>query len=321
MGTPSQAGKKIVLKLAHFMPTMHVQHQKGFVPFANRVAELTNGKVQVKIYPGGVLANPMTMADAIKTGITDIGFLLPEYIPGRFKRSSVFELPFIFSSAAHVTKTVYAIYDKYLADDYKDYKVLWFLSAPLSQLHTVRKAVLKADDIRGMKIRSASANETAGLKLLGANPIGMPISELSVALQKGVVDGALTPYAALKSHKLIDVVKHITEFNYNGALMCVLMNKNKWNSLPEYAKKAIDRVATEQFGIMTAKAFDEEDLENIEAAKAKGIQLHKLSEADKTKIRKKVKVLWDKWVQKMTKKGVPAKQILQATLAAAKANQ
>ncbi|MBW2126356.1 MAG: hypothetical protein JRH08_11805 [Deltaproteobacteria bacterium] len=67
-----------------------------------------------------------------------------------------------------------------------------------------------------MKIRSASANETAGLKLLGANPIGMPISELSVALQKGVVDGALTPYAALKSHKLIDVVKHITEFNYNG---------------------------------------------------------------------------------------------------------
>jgi len=132
MGTPSQAGKKIVLKLAHFMPTMHVQHQKGFVPFANRVAELTNGKVQVKIYPGGVLANPMTMADAIKTGITDIGFLLPEYIPGRFKRSSVFELPFIFSSAAHVTKTVYAIYDKYLADDYKDYKVLWFLSAPPS---------------------------------------------------------------------------------------------------------------------------------------------------------------------------------------------
>jgi TRAP-type transport system periplasmic protein len=321
INTPCRAADAIVLKLAHFMPTMHVQHQKGFMPFAEKVAKLTDGKVKIKIYPGGVLANPRTMVDAIKTGITDIGFVLPEYIPGRFKRSSVFELPFIFNSATHVTKTVYAIYDKYLAEDYKDFKVLWFLSAPLSQLQTVKKAVLKVDDFRGLKIRSGSADETAGLKLLGANPVGMPISELSVALQKGVVDGAFTPYAALKSHKLIDIVKHITEINYNGALMCILMNKKKWNSLPDYAKKAIDQVATEEFGLMTARAFDEEDLENIEAAKEKGIQLIKLSDAEKLKMRNRLKGLWDKWVTKMSKKGLPAKAILEATLAAAKASQ
>jgi TRAP-type C4-dicarboxylate transport system substrate-binding protein len=261
------------------------------------------------------------MVDAIKTGITDIGFVLPEYVPGRFKRSSVFELPFIFDSAAHVTKTVYAIYDKYLKDDYRDFKVLWFLSAPLSQLQTVKKAVVKASDFRGMNIRSGSADETAGLKLLGANPVGMPISELSIALQRGIVDGALTPYAALKAHKLIDIVKHITEINYNGALMCVLMNKKKWNSLPDFAKKAIDQVATEEFGVMTAKAFDEEDAENIALAKEKGIELLKLPDAEKSKVRAKLKVLWVKWVNNMSKKGFPAQEILDATLKAAKASQ
>ena len=318
-GGPVSA-ETIELKLAHFMPTMHVQHRMAFEPFANEVAKLTDGKVKIKIYPGATLANPKTMVDAITTGITDIGFVLPEYIPGRFQRSSVLELPFIFNNATHVAKTVYAIYDEYLAEDYKQFKVLWFLSAPLTQLHTVKKPVLTADDFKGMKIRSGSSTETAGLKLLGANPIGMPISELSISLQKGVVDGAFTPYAALKSHKLIDVVKHMTEVNYNGALMCVLMNKKKWDKLPDFAKKAIDQVANKNFGIRAAAAFDEEDAENVQAAEAKGIKIHKLSDADKAKIREKLENIWQQWVDKKAKR-IPAQKLLDATLAAAKANR
>jgi len=310
----------IELKLAHFMPTMHVQHQMAFEPFAKQVAKLTDGKVNVKIYPGATLANPKTMVDAITTGITDIGFVLPEYIPGRFQRSSVMELPFIFSSATHVAETVYAIYDEYLSEDYKRFKVLWFLSAPLTQLHTVNKAVLTVDDLKGMKIRSASATETSGLRLLGANPIGMPISELAIALQKGVVDGAFTPYAALNSHKLIDIVKHITEINYNGALMCVLMNKDTWQGLPGFAKKAIDQVANKSFGIRAAGAFDEEDAENIKMGKAKGIEFHKFSDAEKANIREKLKNIWQEWVDEKGKR-FPAQKLLDATLAAAESTQ
>jgi len=317
---PAAAGDTIVLKLAHFMPTMHIQHRKAFVPFAKQVEKLTNGKVKIKIYPGGTLGNPKTMVDAIRTGITDIGFVLPEYVPGRFKRSSVFELPFIFNSATQVTKAVYDIYDKYLAKDYKDFKVLWFLSAPLTQLMTVKKPVKHLADLRGLRIRSGSATETEGLKLLGANPVGMPISEVSISLQKGVIEGVFTPYAALQSHKLIDIVKYMTEFNYNGALMCILMNKRKWNALPDFAKKAINQVATRKFGIMAAQAFDEEDLENIKAAKAKGIKIFKLSAGDKKAMQTKLSPIWGKWVKKNTGK-FPAQEILDAALASAKANR
>jgi len=315
------AAERIELKLAHFMPTMHVQHQKAFKPFADEVARITDGKVIIKIYPGATLANPKTMVDAITTGITDIGFVIPAYIPGRFERSSVLELPFIFNSATHITKTAYEIYDEYLTEDYRRFKVLWFLSAPLNQLHTVKKAVITVDDFKGLKIRSGSSTETEGLKLLGANPIGMPISELSISLQKGVVDGAVTPYAALKSHKLIDIVKYITEFNYNSALMCVLMNKKKWDNLPGFAKKAIDQVANREFGLKAAGAFDEEDAENIVAANAKGIRIYKFSDVDKAKIRDKLQGIWEDWVKKKSKKKIPAQEILDAALAAAKANQ
>ena len=316
---PLSAADTIELKLAHFMPTMHVQHRVAFVPFAEKVAELTDGKVTVKIYPSAQLGNPKTMVDSIRNGITDIGFVLPSYVPGRFPRSSVFELPFIFNNAVNVTKVVYDIYDEYLAPDYKNFKVLWFLSAPLSQVQTVKKPILTAADFKGMKIRTGNQIESTGMKMLGSNPVSMPISELSISLQKGVVDGAATPYAAMKSFKLFDVVKYVSELNYSGALMVVLMNKKKWDSLPDFAKKAIDQAATRDFGLLAAEAYNREDAEMVAHGKSVGIQFHSFSDAEKAKIREQLKGIWDKWLKKNSGK-FPARAVLDATLASAKAN-
>ncbi len=316
--TPSVA-ETIELKLAHFMPTMHVQHQKAFEPFAQKVAELSNGKVNIKIYPSATLGNPKTMVDAIRKGITDIGFVLPSYVPGRFQRSSVFELPFIFKGAENVTAAFYDNYKRYFAEDYKNFKVLWFLSSPLSQCYTVKKPILAANDFVGMKIRSGGEKETVGIKLLGGNPVGMPISELSIALQKGVVDGAFTPYAALKSHKLVDVAKNITEINYSGALMAVLMNKKKWEKLPGFAQKAIDQVATREFGLKAAAAFDEEDQKMVTLGKSKGILFHKLSNAEMNKIRQKCDQIYTDWVKANGAK-FPSQAILNAVRASAESH-
>lgn len=317
---PPIAAAEVELKLAHFMPTMHVQHRMAFVPFSEKVAELTNGKVKIKIYPGGTLGNPKTLVDSIRTGITDIAFIIPSYIPGRFVRTSVFELPLIFSGAEHVAKVGYDIFDRYLAEDYKDFKFLWLLSSPLGQLHTVKVPVLSAADFKGKKIRTAGAVETDTIKRLGGNPVSMPISELSMALQKGVVDGAVTPYAALKSFKLIDLTKHITEINHSGAFMAVLMNKKKWGSLPGYAKDAIDKVATREFGLKAAAAFDREDIENIEMGKAKGIQFHTLPDAEKEKIRASIRDVYAAWVKK-NKSKFPSQELFDAVMGSATANR
>ncbi len=319
-GGSTASGKSIELKLAHFMPTMHVQHVKAFEPFAEKVAELSNGEVTIKIFPSGQLGNPKTMVDAIRMGITDIGFVLPSYVPGRFQRSSVFELPFIFNSAVHVTRGFYDLYDDYLAPDYKDFKVLWVLSAPLSQVHATETPLLSIADFDGRKIRGGNAMESKAIKLLGGNPVGMPISELSISLQKGVVDACFTPYAALQSHKLIDVSKHITEFNFSGALMCVLMNKKKWNSLPQSAKDVIGQVAGREFGLKAALAFDDDDRKNKAAAEAKGTQTYQLSEDDRAAIQKKFDVFYSEWVEK-NKSKMPAKEILNALFESAKTHQ
>lgn len=314
--TPSAYAETVELKLAHFMPTMHVQHRMAFDPFAQKVAQLTNGKVKIRIYPGGTLGNPKTMVDSIKNGITDIGFVIPSYVRGRFQRSSVFDLPFMFDGAVRQTEVMYDLYEKYFAEDYKQFKVLWFTAAPMSQVFTVKHPIASVADFKGMKIRTGNAVETKGVKILGGNPVGKTVDELNIMLQRGVVDGAFTAYSALNRYKLVGVVNHMTELNYSGALMVVLMNKKKWDSLPDYAKKAIDQATPRAFGVSAARAFDYEDLENFKMAIQNGIQFHTFSAKEKAKLREGTMGIRDDWVKKMGEK-MPARQILDDVVAAA----
>ena len=315
IGTTGFCAEKIELKLAHFMPTMHVQHRMAFDPFAQKVAELTEGKVTVRIYPGGTLGNPKTMVDSIKNGITDIGFVIPSYVRGRFQRSSVFDLPFLFDGAVQQTEVMYKLYEKHFAEDYKQFKVLWFTAAPLSQVFTVKKPIKSMADFKGLKIRTGNTVETEGVKKLGGNPVGKTVDELNIMLQKGVVDGAFTAYSALNLYKLVGVVNHMTELNYSGALMVVLMNKKKWDALPDYAKKAIDQATPPAFGVSAARAFDYEDLENFKMAISNGIQYHTFTAEEKSKLREGTTSMRSDWVKKMEKK-MPARQILDDVVAA-----
>jgi len=132
-------------------------------------------------------------------------------------------------------------YDKHLAEDFKDYKVLWLYSCGPGQFHSGGKPITRLEDLKGSKMRSPSAYMSKALQLMGANAVSMPISELTVSLQKGVIDGMLTPFSALADFKCFELVKYLAELDFYVSPMAVVMNKEKFDSLPNEAKKALDQ--------------------------------------------------------------------------------
>jgi TRAP-type C4-dicarboxylate transport system substrate-binding protein len=321
-GVPVAKAQTIELKLAHFMSPMHIQHQKSFVPFSEKVNELSKGQVTVKIYSGGALGGPKQLADAAKTGITDIAFVIPSYTTARFPRTSAFDLPFIFDSAVHATKVLYSLAYDYLADDYKDYKVLWFYSCGTGQLHSATKPIRTAEDVKGMKMRAPSAYMSKALKLLGANPVGMPISKLTMSLEKKVVDGMLTPFSAVIDFRLWDLVKYIAEVDMYLSPMVVLMNKQKWNSLPDAAKKVVDEASGMQWGLHAAQVYDNHDQNMVNQNKESGkIEIYKVPPSEKKKFMEAVKGMEADWIAEVSEKGIPAKELLDAVHQAAKFNR
>ena len=117
-------------------------------------------------------------------------------------------------------------------------------TAPAS--FTPRQPVKNLDDLKGMKIvcHGLSAKVVGAL---GATPVAMPMPERYDALQKGVAEGVVDPIEALKGWKLGEVIKSTTE-NFGSAYSTgffVVMNKDKWNSLPPDVQKVIETVNVE----------------------------------------------------------------------------
>jgi TRAP-type C4-dicarboxylate transport system substrate-binding protein len=301
----------IELKMAHFMSPLHVQHQQSFAPFAQEVEKLTGGKVKIKIFPGGALGGAPELADSVKTGITDIAFIVPSYTTGRFLRTSAFDLPFIFDNAVQAAEILYEVYDQYLAEDFKDYKVLWLYSCDTGQLHSVGKPIRKLADLQGMKMRAPSSYMSEALRLLGANPVSMPLSELSMALDKRVIDGMLSPNTSLTDFKLTELIKNTTQIDFYISPMAVIMNKEKYNSLPDYAKKALDQASGKKWGLRAAKIYDDyarTSLKNL--SDAGKIKIYRLSPEEKKKFMDKVKKMETDWVDRNTAKGIPARELM-----------
>ena len=309
MGT-AQA-KTIQLKFAHFMSPKHIQHRKSFAPFAKDVEEITGGKVKIKIYPGGALGKPKQLPDAVKTGITDIAFIIPAYTTGRFPYLSVMDLPFLNNSAFQTTQVLYALNDQYFSKDFKDYKLLWMYSCGPGVFHSVTKPMNTLDDMKGMKMRAPSSTMVKAFKMMGANPVGMPISKLTMSLQKKVIDGMLTPYSAVADFRLFDLIKYITEIEMYTMPMAVVMNQQKWNSLPDFAKKAIEEAAGKEEGLHAATVYDKHDANTLqEIYKRKKIEVFKPKWFEKRRFQMKLQPLADNWVKDMSKKGLPAKALL-----------
>ena len=307
------AGETINLKFAHFMSPKHIQHRMSFAPFCKKVAELTEGRVKIKIYPARQLAGPKQLADAIKTGITDIGFVIPSYTTGRFPRSSALDLPFLFDTGVDAARAFYDLFEGYMADDYKAYKVLWLYATGPGQLMSATDPIQSVGDLAGMKLRTPSAYMTKALKLLKVNPVGMPIPKLAMSLQKKVIDGCITPFSAVTDFRLFDLVKHITVANMYTTPMTVLMNKQKYEGLPDYAKKAIDLASGKPWGLHAADVYDQHDTNTVLEINKRGkITIFQLPPAEKEKMAQKLAVMQSNWIAEWSKKRIPADRIMSA---------
>ena len=306
--TPASA-QTIELKLSHWGPPTHV-NQKVFLPWAEMIEKKSGGKLKVTVFPGGVLGKPGDHWDMGQNGVVDISWGTHNYTAGRFQLTSAMDLPFQGNSAKGSSRALQEFYVKHLQKEHAKVKVLWLQAPAPFQLHLAKKAVLKPDEMAGLRIRTGGGQPSEIVKALGAVPVALAVPETYNAMERGVVDGTILPYEAAKAFKLAEVEKHVVAVNIFTTSQFTIMNLDKYNSLSPDLRAVIDELSGNWGAEFAGAAWDKAEQEGLEAMRAAGVQLHKLSEADRDAWRAKTKVVEDEWVRTMESKGLPAKQAL-----------
>ncbi len=107
----------------------------------------------------------------------------------------------------------------------------------------------------------------------GANPTPMPLSEVFVALQTGVIDGQENPFAQVTSYKLQEVQSYLSLTSHVYSPAYLLTGVNHWNQLPEDIRQVIEQTAREMEDFVYEEAI-RLDNELLEELRASGIEIN-----------------------------------------------
>jgi TRAP-type C4-dicarboxylate transport system substrate-binding protein len=276
--------------------------------WAKELQRLTNGRVVVQTFPGGTLLNAKNIFDGVIAGTADIGNFAMSYQPGRFPVSEAVDLPLGFKNAKVASMVLYDLIEKYKPKEFEKVKVLTVFTCPPADIMSI-SPVRSLKDLKGMELR-ASGTGAEVLKRLGAVPIAMPQSETPEAIQRGVVKGMVSSMEILKDFNFAAYCPYATDTNLFVVSFAVVMNINKWNSLPADVKKAIEDLRVDQ-AIWTGKYVDEHVKEALVWSKQKyGHQVIQLPAADRAEIKRLLQPMVKEYIAKVNAKGLPGEQIV-----------
>ena len=308
------------LNYANFFPAPS-PHSALAEQWGKEIEKRTNGQVKITFFHGGTLAPAAQIYDSTVQGIADIGFSVLAYTRGKFPLTEVIDIPLGLKTGVTATKLINAYYKKFQPKEFDEVKVLYLHAHGPGLIHTTKKPVQKLEDLKGLKLRATGLSAKI-VTALGAAPVGTTMPETYDALRTGVAEGALAPLMALKDFRWGELTKYSIE-NYGSSYSVgffVVMNKNKWNSLPADIQKVFTQVS-EEYTDKVGALWDQTDKDAVEFMKSKGVQFLPLSKEEDARWAKAVSHLLDDYVAAMKTKGLPGDQALKFCQDFIKTNQ
>jgi TRAP-type C4-dicarboxylate transport system substrate-binding protein len=295
----------------------HPLCKEAFNPWAEKVSEVTNGRVKVTMFYSNALFKPPQAYDAVSTRVGDMGLVLPTYERNRFLVSGVLDLPMVANEKAKVNSEVlWQMYQAFpeIRNEFSDVKVLFTYMNPAFQLHFSKKEVHNLEDLKDTIVSAGGTVNARIMKSLGASVETIPMVDVYLALQKGVVEGCFLPYAPLRSQKIADLLHTHTKANLMAAAFFVVINKDVWAEISPEDQKAIEKISGMEGATLVGSVFDKYQGRDIKWMAEKGDKFVTLDPVELDKWTEKILPIRDEWLKDVKAKGVNGKPILEKAL-------
>lgn len=297
------------LALAYFMGPKHPMNAAVFTPFAERLAEVSDGQLTVTQYPGGALNSvPPKQYSILLDGVTDIAFHLPGYTAQIFPVATAVTTPGICSDAVGCTEALWRAYD--VIEKEFDAKVLalWANDAPV--LYTKNKPVRTLEDFEGMVVTVTTAQDIPFVEALGASAVSQPVSVINQNLTNGVVDAVAIDPSASMSFKMFEPANYLTTgYPGGGNVFVLLMNKGIYNGLSEEERSWVDESSGEWLSLSGAQMYASLAERGVEVARENGVEIITLSDEEKVRWNEAAQPAVDAWLASEVGQGLTGSEV------------
>ncbi|MCK4829256.1 TRAP transporter substrate-binding protein DctP, partial [bacterium] len=225
---------------------------------------------------------------------------------------TVFELPFILpKDQQQISEMMAALWEHpALLKELGRWNAVPLFPAAITQYGLMgNKRIAKVEDLKGIRIR-ISGEMARVVAMFGAAPTMIPVSDLYEAMDRGTLDMATLPWAfSFGAFKINEVSKYCTTNFAPGSQSCAFIaNKKAWNALPEEYKK-LHMEWYKKAPKIWGDEYKKGDKRWIPIYKKK-LEFIELPDEERAKLVAKAKGIWDEWIKRMKKRGLPGKEVL-----------
>jgi len=230
------------LSIAHVFATNHPVHV-ALLEANAMLKEKSNGRLELNIYPNGTYANYNDAVQAVIMGQLDMAPLdsASEYLP----KSGVLLGPYVFRSYGHWTNFKNSDLYENLKDDISKavgVKQLDLYNFGFRNM-TGNRPLTKLEDFQKLKLRVVNFPPYSEIATV-FNAIGtsLPIGDVYMGLQAGVVDAQENPLTQIVTMKFYEVQKYLMLTQHMLAVAGTIMSEQTWNSLSAEDQKIVEEV-------------------------------------------------------------------------------
>ncbi|MCA2011630.1 TRAP transporter substrate-binding protein [Cereibacter sphaeroides] len=314
LGAGSASAQEVTLRLHQFLPPQaNVPHLVLDV-WADQIEAESNGRIVIERYPAMALGGtPPELMDQVIDGIADLAWTVNGFTPGRFPRSEVFELPFFVQDARAASAAYWQMFEEHMAEtDYQDVHLIGTWVHGPGVLHTNRP-VEQIADMQGLKLRTPSRMVGQLLEILGAEPIGLPVTMIPESLSRGVIDGAVIPWEVTTALRVAELVNNHTEFENSypyTVTFTLAMNRDVYEGMPDDLRAIIDAHSGLDFSVFAGGTQADSDGPARQLAVEHGNNIITISEDNVMEWRQAAQPVYDEWVADMLEQGIDGQALI-----------
>lgn len=255
--------------------------------FADEVAKASNGKLRLRAVGAAALGSDVQMQQALIGGAQEMMVGSTATLVGITLEMALWDTPFLFNNTQEADAVLDGPVGQKVMDKLQEKGLvgLVYWENGFRNLTNNKRPVTKVEDMDGIKLRVMQNNVFLdSFKMLGANAVPLPFSELFSALETKTVDGQENPYNTILSSKFYEVQKYLSVTNHVYSPWIVTVSKKWWDSLSKDEQKILLDAAKK------SRDFERKDT-RAEAAQAlaelrtKGMLINELTPAETDRMR------------------------------------
>lgn len=227
-------GPDYIFRLGHQANEKDIWHLSA-LQFAQALDSLSNGRIEVRVFPTEQLGSELDVLRSIRAGIVEMT-ISGESMQNWAGITSLLAVPYLIRDSEHLKKVVEGDIGEEIANEMIRKigvrPVGYFERGPRHL--TSNRPVVKPDDLDGMILRIP--NVPLFVKVwqeLGAKPTPMAFSEVFTALQQGTVEAQENPFALIYSAGLYEVQEYLNLTRHVTSWIYVIIGEKQFQALPE----------------------------------------------------------------------------------------